>query len=49
MAAVPAWRAMAVLAMQLQGHPLSDPHGFEVTAKEALKLIEEVRDETPEN
>lgn len=43
------WRAMAVLAMQLQGHPLSDPHGFEVTAKQALKLIGEVRDETPES
>ena len=43
------WRAMAVLAMQMRGHPLSDPHGFEVTAKEALKLIAEVRDETPES
>ena len=43
------WRAMAVLAMQLRGHPLSDPHGFEVTTKEALKLIDELRDETPES
>lgn len=43
------WRAMAVLAMQLRGHPLSDPHGYEVTPKQALKLIDEVREETLES
>lgn len=43
------WRAMAVLAMQLRGHPLSDPHGYEVTPKQALKLIAEVREETLES
>lgn len=34
------WRAMAVLAMQVRGHPLSDPHGFELSRKQALKLVE---------
>ncbi|UAB77971.1 Ppx/GppA family phosphatase [Erythrobacter sp. SCSIO 43205] len=32
-------RTMAVYAMQEQGHPLSDPHGFELSAKEAKKLL----------
>ncbi len=32
------WRTMAVFAMQEQGHPLSDPHGFTLSAKEAAKL-----------
>lgn len=32
-------RAMAVFAMQEQGHPLSDPHGFELEPEEAKKLI----------
>lgn len=43
------WRAMAVLAMQLREHPLSDPHGFEVSARQALDLIEQVRAETPDS
>lgn len=30
------WRAMAVFAMALQGHPLSDPHGFELDPATAL-------------
>ncbi len=43
------WRAMAVLAMQIRGHPLSDPHGFELGPKDAQKLTELLVDETPES
>lgn len=32
-------RTMAVYAMQEQGHPLSDPHGFELEPKEAKALL----------
>ncbi len=32
------WRAMAVYAMQEQDHPLSDPHGFDLSAGRAKKL-----------
>ncbi len=32
------WRAMAVFAMQTRGHPLSDPHGFEMDRDEAQEL-----------
>jgi len=32
-------RTMAVYAMQEQGHPLSDPHGFELDPGEATRLI----------
>jgi len=32
-------RTMAVYAMQEQGHPLSDPHGFEITPDEAKVLL----------
>ena len=34
------WRAMAVFAMQTRGHPLSDPHGFELDRDEAQELAE---------
>ncbi|MEM8725733.1 MAG: Ppx/GppA family phosphatase [Pseudomonadota bacterium] len=40
------WRAMAVYAMQEQGHPLSDPHGFELSLKEAAKLAEGLADKS---
>ncbi len=43
------WRAMAVLAMQVRGHPLSDPHGFELGPKDAQKLTELLADETPDS
>ncbi len=33
-------RTMAVYSMQVQGHPLSDPHGFEIAPKEAKALLE---------
>lgn len=42
------WRAMAVYAMQQRGYPLTDPHGFELTAKEAVKLGEELAAADPE-
>ena len=32
-------RTMAVYAMQEQGHPLSDPHGFELEPREAKALL----------
>ncbi|MCL9982736.1 MAG: Ppx/GppA family phosphatase [Erythrobacter sp.] len=32
------WRAMAVFAMALRGHPLSDPHGFEIDPATALDV-----------
>ena len=32
------WRAMAVFAMQERGHPLSDPHGFELSYDDAMSL-----------
>ena len=34
------WRAMAVFAMTVSGHPLSDPHGFELDAATALEVAE---------
>ncbi|MGB3473145.1 MAG: Ppx/GppA family phosphatase [Erythrobacter sp.] len=43
------WRAMAVYAMQNEGHPLSDPHGFQLEAKPARKLAEALSEETYEN
>lgn len=43
------WRAMAVLAMQLRGHPLSDPHGFEVTRKEAMELAKALASQNPDD
>jgi exopolyphosphatase/guanosine-5'-triphosphate,3'-diphosphate pyrophosphatase len=32
------WRCMAVYAMQCEGHPLSDPHGFELSLGEAKEI-----------
>lgn len=32
------WRAMAVFAMAARGHPLSDPHGFELDPAAALEV-----------
>ncbi|MFN3864882.1 MAG: Ppx/GppA family phosphatase [Erythrobacter sp.] len=34
------WRAMAVFAMAVSGHPLSDPHGFELDPAAALQVAE---------
>ncbi|GMN02940.1 Ppx/GppA family phosphatase [Erythrobacter sp. MTPC3] len=42
------WRCMAVYAMQEAGHPLSDPHGFELTAKDALALAKTLAEENPD-
>lgn len=33
------FRTMAVYAMQEEGHPLSDPHGFEMSPEQAQRLI----------
>ncbi|MCK0127709.1 Ppx/GppA family phosphatase [Erythrobacter sp. F6033] len=43
------WRTMAVFAMQEQGHPLSDPHGFEMSAKEAKGLAKTLAGMSPED
>nr|WP_298929692.1 Ppx/GppA family phosphatase [uncultured Erythrobacter sp.] len=42
------WRTMAVFAMQEEGHPLSDPHGFELSAKEAKGLAKTLASLTPD-
>lgn len=42
------WRCMAVYAMQEEGHPLSDPHGFELNAKDALALAKSLAGESPD-
>ncbi|MEZ5696041.1 MAG: Ppx/GppA family phosphatase, partial [Sphingomonadaceae bacterium] len=43
------WRAMAVYAMQQRNYPLTDPHGFELSAKEAAKLGSELAGADPED
>ena len=43
------WRAMAVFAMQLRGHPLTDPHGFELDANEAADLARQIRQESAQS
>ncbi|MEP3050904.1 MAG: Ppx/GppA family phosphatase [Erythrobacter sp.] len=40
------WRAMAVYAMQERGHVLSDPHGFELSAKETHALAKGLADQS---
>lgn len=42
------WRAIAVYAMQTQGHPLSDPHGLEISRVEAIKLANVIADSDAE-
>ena len=41
------WRALAVYAMQNQLHPLTDPHGFELSPKAAFKLAEKLANSDP--
>ena len=41
------WRAMAVYAMDAQSHPLSDPHGLEISGGDALKLAAEIAGSDP--
>ncbi|MEM6266070.1 MAG: Ppx/GppA family phosphatase [Pseudomonadota bacterium] len=43
------WRAMAVYAMQLEGHPLSDPHGFAIAPDDAYSLIDQLVKETSQS
>ena len=42
------WRAMSVFAMQSDGHPLSDPHGLELSAAQASDIAQALGAETPE-
>jgi len=42
------WRAMAVVAMEGRNYPLTDPHGFSLSAKGAAKLARRVADSQPE-
>jgi len=37
------WRALAGFVMSEEGHPLSDPHGFEIDGEAALKIAKRVR------
>lgn len=43
------WRTMAVYAMQCEGHPLSDPHGFELSIDEAHAITKALAAETAES
>ena len=41
------WRAMAVYAMHAQSHPLTDPHGLEISRDDAFKLASEIAESDP--
>ncbi len=41
------WRAMAVFAMDAQSHPLTDPHGLEISLEDALRLASEIAESDP--
>lgn len=41
------WRALASYAMEAVRHPLTDPHGFELEGKEALRLAKRMRLSNP--
>ncbi|MEE4288215.1 MAG: Ppx/GppA family phosphatase [Erythrobacter sp.] len=43
------WRAMAVFAMQSASHPLSDPHGSELSVKHTLAITRALTDETTDS
>lgn len=43
------WRAMAVFAMQMEDHPLSDPHGFALDPAGAQEVIAALAKETYES
>ncbi len=43
------WRAMSVFAMQVEGHPLSDPHGLSISADQAQAILRKLSKETPED
>jgi len=42
------WRALAVYVMQQQGHPLSDPHGFEMAPDEAKAFARKLVSMSPD-
>ncbi len=41
------WRAMAVYAMNAQSHPLTDPHGLEISRDDAIILASEIAQSEP--
>ncbi|WP_428028189.1 Ppx/GppA family phosphatase [Altererythrobacter sp.] len=41
------WRAMAVYAMEARDYPLTDPHGFTLSPKEAMKLARRLASSRP--
>lgn len=41
------WRAMAVVAMEGRDYPLTDPHGFDLSAKGASKLAKRIAGSQP--
>ncbi len=43
------WRCMAVYAMQCEGHPLSDPHGFELSQEKAQAITKALSAEDVES
>ncbi|MEM1195705.1 MAG: Ppx/GppA family phosphatase [Pseudomonadota bacterium] len=43
------WRAMAVYAMETEGHPLGDPHGFELSVKKARAIARNLSAESSES
>lgn len=42
------WRALAVYAMERQQSPLTDPHGFELCRKDALRLAARIAETPPD-
>lgn len=43
------WRAMAVVAMEGRDYPLTDPHGFDLSARGAAKLAKKIAASQPED
>lgn len=42
------WRSLAVYAMHLQSHPLTDPHGLEISYDDAVTLAEKIAGSDPD-
>lgn len=43
------WRAIAVVAMEGRDYPLTDPHGFRLSDKGAMKLARKIANSQPED
>lgn len=41
------WRAMAVYAMNARDHPLTDPHGLEISLDDAVRLAQQIAESDP--